>query len=783
HRAVDRRSAPADGEELRYDPGLPQLCRGDAQHGRPGPRGGQRSDAADGRGGLDQRAGPEPAALAARPAGVAAASVPGHRAGSGDPAAVPDRAAAHLRDAVDLAHRLRDPLHAVRNALLPGGTDPDPPRAGGGGLRQRGVVVGCLPPRAAAAAQPRVLGRLDLRLPALGQGAVDVGAAGRAAVAGRVGDDVRPVEQRPGGGGRGVRRDLDGRALGDGRGLLHPGPPLRPAHRLSLSLALETDRRKDAAMDRRARFPGQRWAVFAVILGLAAACVPAAPPSTAKPAGSAASGQTSDPAAAAPEKIVRGGTFVIGMHGDLVNFDVVTQTAALHLSVMSLVQSGLMKWGKSTVVDPTKLACDLCESWTQIDPTTYEFKLRQGVRWHNVPPVNGRELVADDVKYTLERLKTGNFRNDPRFGRNQSKVASIESIETPDKYTLRVKLKAPDAAFLWHMGDPFVLIVAREQVEAESDGILQSGLVGTGPFILKEFTPKVGYTLVRNPDYFQPGLPYLDAVEVRVIMDNTTRANAFRAKEIHDPGMFMDAEKKRIIDRSHPDLFMGEVPGMTTAGIYFNTTRPPFDDARVRRAINLAIDRQGIIDATRFGHAVLTRWLSPSVGIYATPENEVAKLPGYRQPKDQDVATARRLLAEAGYPNGFSTELKVIRSANIPADAEVIAAQLRRRPGRGAGPDRLDQRRQHRPVEERPLRRAVRAAAGGAGPPGAGADHRADDGPPGRGGAGAHHLHRQQLPRLSEGLPRHPAGAPLQRAHPLHERGLVRRGRPAQVAG
>jgi len=431
-------------------------------------------------------------------------------------------------------------------------------------------------------------------------------------------------------------------------------------------------------MDRRARFPGQRWAVFAVILGLAAACVPAAPPSTAKPAGSAASGQTSDPAAAAPEKIVRGGTFVIGMHGDLVNFDVVTQTAALHLSVMSLVQSGLMKWGKSTVVDPTKLACDLCESWTQIDPTTYEFKLRQGVRWHNVPPVNGRELVADDVKYTLERLKTGNFRNDPRFGRNQSKVASIESIETPDKYTLRVKLKAPDAAFLWHMGDPFVLIVAREQVEAESDGILQSGLVGTGPFILKEFTPKVGYTLVRNPDYFQPGLPYLDAVEVRVIMDNTTRANAFRAKEIHDPGMFMDAEKKRIIDRSHPDLFMGEVPGMTTAGIYFNTTRPPFDDARVRRAINLAIDRQGIIDATRFGHAVLTRWLSPSVGIYATPENEVAKLPGYRQPKDQDVATARRLLAEAGYPNGFSTELKVIRSANIPADAEVIAEQLRR---------------------------------------------------------------------------------------------------------
>jgi peptide/nickel transport system substrate-binding protein len=435
-------------------------------------------------------------------------------------------------------------------------------------------------------------------------------------------------------------------------------------------------------MNRRPPSRSPRFALLGALVGLGlVACAPAAPPSSAKPGASASApgGQAAGPAAApvSPEKIVRGGTFIVGMHGDLVNFDSITQTGALHLSVMGLVQSGLMKWGKTTVVDPTKLACDLCESWTQIDPVTYEFKLRQGVRWHNLPPTNGREFVAEDMKYTLERLQTANFKNDPRFGRQQPKAAGIASIETPDKYTVRVHLKEPNAAFLWHMGDPFILMVAREQVEAEAEGILRSGLVGTGPFMLKEFTPKVSYTLVRNPDYFMPGLPYLDGVEVRVIMDNTTRANAFRAREIHDPGMFMDAEKKRIVDRSHPDLYMGEVPGMTAAGIYFNTTRPPLDDARVRRAIHLAIDRQALIDATRFGRAVLTRWLPPSVGIYATPEEQVAKMPGYRQPKDEDVATARRLLAEAGYPNGFSVELKVIRSANIPADAEVIAEQLR----------------------------------------------------------------------------------------------------------
>src|SRR5438094_7961326 len=141
-------------------------------------------------------------------------------------------------------------------------------------------------------------------------------------------------------------------------------------------------------MDRRSRPRSSRFAVLGALVGLAiVACAPAAPPSSAKPGGGAAGapgGQAAGPAAApvAPEKIVRGGTYIIGMHGDLVNFDAVTQTGALHLSVMGLVQSGLMKWGKTTVVDPTKLSCDLCESWTQIDTVTYEFKLRQGVHWH-----------------------------------------------------------------------------------------------------------------------------------------------------------------------------------------------------------------------------------------------------------------------------------------------------------------------------------------------------------------------------------------------------------------
>ena len=429
------------------------------------------------------------------------------------------------------------------------------------------------------------------------------------------------------------------------------------------------------------RMPRQALALASALLAIAAGCAPA----PAAPAAAPAAG----PAPGAAEMEPRyGGKYIIGNHGDLVSFEAVTEGGALHLSVTALVQSGLMQWGKTTVVDPAKISCDLCESWKQIDPTTFEFKLRQGVRWHNVPPVNGRELVADDVKYTFERVQTGNFeRKDPRFSRQGTKLLTVQSIETPDKYTARLRLKGPDAVFLWNMGDPFIMMVAKEQVDEElrkgGDGLLRSGLVGTGPFILKEFTPKVSYTMARNPEYFlkdEKGrqLPYLDGAEVRFIADNTTRFNAFRAGEIHDPGFFMDAEKKRIIDRQHPNLFMGEVGGLTQAGGWFNLTKAPFSDPRVRKAIHLATDRQAMIEATRFGRAQLTRWLASAMGIYATPEAEAAKLPGYRPQKEQDIAEATKLLAEAGFPNGFSYELFVIKSGSIEADAEVFAEQMRK---------------------------------------------------------------------------------------------------------
>ena len=424
-----------------------------------------------------------------------------------------------------------------------------------------------------------------------------------------------------------------------------------------------------------------------MVLALACAPTPATAPATPGGAVAPAPGAPGAPAPAAQMEPVRGGVFRIGNHGDLVDFDMATEGGALHLSVGGLVQSGMLKWDKSPIFDQTKVTCDLCETWRQVNETSYEFKLRQGVKWQNVPPVNGRELVAADYKYTVERIQNLGFKNITQFGRHLDKVRNIKSVETPDKYTVKVEMKEPRAIALMDFGDPFILVVAKEQVDealSTGDGLLRKGLVGTGPFILKEFTPKVSYTMVRNPDYFGKDaqgrpLPYLDGAEVRFIPDNTTRFNAFRAGEIHDPGFFMSEESKRIIDRQHPDLFMGRVPGQTTAGFAINLKRKPFDDVRVRKAMYLAFDRQGLIDATRFGQAQLARWVAtPAKGAYATPEEELKKTPGFRQPKDQDVAEAKKLLAEAGLASGFKTTMSVIKSGDIEANAEVFAEQMRK---------------------------------------------------------------------------------------------------------
>src|SRR4030095_6013542 len=163
---------------------------------------------------------------------------------------------------------------------------------------------------------------------------------------------------------------------------------------------------------------------------------------------------------------------------------------------------------------------DLAESWSASpDYRIWTFKLRQGVKWQNVPARTARELPSADIKYCFEAyakegVQTFNFKE-------------IEGIETPDKYTVRLHMQTPNVFVAHALAEPISIVFAREVLE--EDGDLKKRLIGTGPFVLKEHTRKVRAVLQRNPDYWDKARPYLDEYIILMTPDDATRKAAFRA--------------------------------------------------------------------------------------------------------------------------------------------------------------------------------------------------------------------------------------------------------------
>ena len=249
---------------------------------------------------------------------------------------------------------------------------------------------------------------------------------------------------------------------------------------------------------------------------------------------------------------------------------------------------------------------DLAESWTQPNETTYIFKLRRGVRWHNKPPVNGRELTAEDVKYSLERFMT------VKGNSNAYMLKSVDKVEAVDKYTVKITTKEPFAWLLDMLASPMaVAIVAKEAVEKFGDLKKPEAVIGTGPWMLDSYRPNQGLTFVRNPTYFLPGQPYIDRVEVAVDEDNASRIAAFLSGKYdlgwEGPGIINRTDWVQIKDKlksTRPHLQTAEFPANVMSHISMRTDQKPFSDVRVRQAMSLAIDRQGILDATAEGVGV-----------------------------------------------------------------------------------------------------------------------------------------------------------------------------------
>jgi peptide/nickel transport system substrate-binding protein len=322
-------------------------------------------------------------------------------------------------------------------------------------------------------------------------------------------------------------------------------------------------------------------------------------------------------------------------------------------TTLSFVHSTLVRYKVGPEIPPGTFTLEphLAERWEQLDDTTYVFHLRQGVKWHNKPPLNGRELVAEDVKFTFDRFLTepGNV--------IRYMLEPIERIEVVDRYTVKFSLKEPFVWLVHMLANPVgTWIIAPEVVQQFGDLKRPESAIGTGPFMLERYEPNVKVVFKRNPDYFLKDQPSIDGVEWLVLEDESTGLAMYRAGQIDCGPWHWWAVRQpdlEALQKSHPQLMYRDFLSNVTTAIYMRTDQAPFHDVRVRRAISQAIDRQGIIEAVNI-RGEPTPAIARGATEWSMPIDQLGAGAKYYQ---YDPKEAKRLLVEAGFPKGFKTQM------------------------------------------------------------------------------------------------------------------------------
>lgn len=285
-------------------------------------------------------------------------------------------------------------------------------------------------------------------------------------------------------------------------------------------------------------------------------------------------------------------------------------------------------------VDPetNEVVPQIAESWKQTDDQTYVFKIREGIKFHD-----GSDLTAEDVKFSLDRA------------RNSAAVSYIvnfiEEVTVDDDHTVTVKTTAPYAPTLRNLAIPFAAIVPKAVVEADENAFIQNP-VGSGPYKFVEWNHGDHVTLKAFDDYYA-GKPETENLIMKVIPETSQRTIALETGEVD---LAYDLAVNDIPKVNSDDkLTVYEIPSLTCWYVSMNMNKKPFDNPKVREAMSMAIDRQTIIDTINAGSGqTADAIIAPAVfGYYSTGV------------KEYNPTKAKELLAEAGYPNGFSTTLWV----------------------------------------------------------------------------------------------------------------------------
>jgi peptide/nickel transport system substrate-binding protein len=344
-----------------------------------------------------------------------------------------------------------------------------------------------------------------------------------------------------------------------------------------------------------------------------------------------------------------GGVMSLVTSGDPPNFDPFSNTTSYVLHIVAACYNSLLMMDPE---NPDKIIGDLATGWTQSDDgLSYTFTLVNNAKFHD-----GKPLTSADVKYTFDIVR------DPPEGvvsARKSLLAAISSIDAVDDYTVRFNLSRPSPGLLASLATGWFIVAPKHILEVK--GTMADDVIGSGPFRFKEYISGVSYEMERNPDYHVPDRPFLDGLKYYIVPDESSRFAYLRTGQI-DLYDGLSGKDARSAEAEFPEAVkVYSTTSYVGDPFTMNAARAPFDDIRVRKAIAYSINHDEALKVLMDGDGVVGGLLIP--GQWSISAEELATIPGYGKDIEANRAEARKLLAEAGFPDGFETTLTARKAA------------------------------------------------------------------------------------------------------------------------
>ena len=352
----------------------------------------------------------------------------------------------------------------------------------------------------------------------------------------------------------------------------------------------------------------------------------------------------------------RGGILRYGVHNAPAHFDIHQSGTVSNMGVQGCMYDNLIR--RNPLDSGQTVLPDLAHSWEIApDGKTYTFFLRQGVQFHD-----GGDFTAEDVKATFARIIS------PPVGFSSPRTplfSTVSAINVRDTHTIEFKLHAarPQSFMLGAFASGWNVIVRKKTLEEHNYNLRQVlDYPGTGPFRHKKRVDKEVWVVERNPDYWNPGLPYLDGIEFyHLTAFSTELGGALLAGKI-DYARLLDPVSLQKV-KATPGMSGTDFYQSVIQAVWVNTAKKPFDDPRVRRAMHLALDKPALVEVIKEMSPMMVGGFIYPFSAFATPKAKLVERLGYQSDPQTSMAEARQLLAAAGYPKGLKNVDFMVRDA------------------------------------------------------------------------------------------------------------------------